>query len=115
MSSFFFRRGALLTLALGSVALAAHAQHPARPDPLDASASAPAAQHQSAFKDYRRWSDAAAVPWRKANETVDRIGGWRSYAREAQSPSTPAPTPSAASAPRNGPTKPAGGHDGHRH
>ena len=114
MSSFFICRGALLALALGSAALAAPPQQrPERPDPLDASASAPRVLHRSAFKDYRRFDDAPAVHWRDANDTVDRIGGWRSYAREA---AAPAPTaPSSAPAPHTPPRPPATGHDGHRH
>jgi hypothetical protein len=116
MSSFFTRRGALLALAVGSAAAAAQPQRPAAPDPLDASASAPSASHRSAFKEYHRFDDAPAVRWRDANDTVDRIGGWRSYAREAQSPATsPAAAPAAASAPHTPAPKPATGQHGHRH
>ena len=34
---------------------------------------------------YRRLGD-ETHPWREANDTVNRIGGWRVYAREAQQP-----------------------------
>jgi len=112
MSSSFFGRGTLLAFALGSAAVAAQTQQ--RPDPLDASAGAPSAAHRSAFKDYRRLDEAPAVRWRDANDTVDRIGGWRSYAREAAAPA-PSAAPAAASAPRTPPRPPATGHDGHRH
>jgi hypothetical protein len=114
MSSLFIGRGALLALALGSAALAAPPQQrPERADPLDAAASAPRVWHRSAFKDYRRFDDAPAVRWRDANDTVDRIGGWRNYAREAAQAPAPNAAPASAAAPRTRP--PAGGHDGHRH
>lgn len=85
-------------------------------DPLDARAAVPAPVHRSAFETYRRHDDATPVPWRQANDTVLRIGGWRAYAREA---AAPAPAPSAAvpaSAPRTVPraVMPAGGAD-HKH
>jgi hypothetical protein len=40
------------------------------------------------------------VPWRDANEQVNRIGGWRSYLRESApaTPSTPS-TPASPAAP----------------
>jgi len=88
----------LAALVVGSSAAHAQAMRGHKPDPLDAAASVPAARHTSAFERYRRFGDAPAVPWRQANDTVERIGGWRSYAREAAAPA------SAASA----------GHHGHR-
>lgn len=120
MSPFHFGRSALLALAFVGIAAAAQPSRSARPDPLDAAASVPGAHHESAFKGYRRFGATSVVPWRDANDTVDRIGGWRSYAREAQASATPparAPA-AAASAPSAEPARPAGrpgGHDGHRH
>ena len=88
---------ALLLLAAASIA---HAQNaPARPeraDPLDPQARVPAATHTSSFASYRRLGDDVRTPWKEANETVNRIGGWRAYAREAQAAETPAPAPTAA-------------------
>lgn len=82
----------------------------ARPDPLDAQARVPAAVHSSALAGYRRLGDDRRVDWKEANETVNRIGGWRAYAREAQQPDpaasapagSPRPAPAASAAPAHG-------------
>lgn len=58
------------------------------PDPLDPQVSVPAVIYQSPLADYRRLGEDKQVPWREANDTVNRIGGWRTYAREAQQPET---------------------------
>lgn len=113
--------------ALAVIALMAHAafaqaqpQAPTQParngraDPLDAQARVPAATHVSALARYRRLGDEPRIGWQEANETVNRIGGWRAYAREAQAPepSTPAPAnrPSPAPVPAS---SPAPAHRGH--
>lgn len=67
----------------------------AAPDPLDARAATAPLVHRSAFDAYRRLGDEQAVPWREANETVKRIGGWRNYAREAAAPAAAASAPAA--------------------
>lgn len=51
---------------------------------------------------YRRLAPAPAVGWREANDTVQRIGGWRAYARESAADAAPA----AATAPGPGPLMP---------
>jgi hypothetical protein len=51
------------------------------------------------------------VPWAQANETVNRIGGWRAYAREAQTPEPAAAPPGARVAPAPAPAH--GGHEMH--
>lgn len=107
-------------LALCAAAAAAMAQTTApalrKADPLDAGASVPAVVHESVFRRERRDGDAQAVPWREANETVDRIGGWRAYAREAQraepAASAAAERPAAAPSPAR-PMPPTPGHGGH--
>lgn len=89
---------ALAHVALSAVALQATAQgapRAARPDPLDARAAVPATSYESVLSKYRRFGDEPAVSWRQANDTTEAIGGWRTYAREAQS---------AASAPARPPT-----------
>ena len=74
-------------LALLAVACVARAQSaPQRPDPLDPRARVPAYHHRSSLADYRAWGEERRVPWKEANDTVHRIGGWRAYAREAQAP-----------------------------
>jgi hypothetical protein len=69
--------------------------------------------YRSAFEGYRPYKDEPLLPWRQANDTVGRIGGWQAYAREAQGAAAPAPqasSPSAASAPATG----HGDHRGHK-
>lgn len=61
-----------------------------RLDPLSAQANIPPLVHESAFTQYRRFTDVPVGSWRDANETVNRIGGWRAYAREAAQPASPA-------------------------
>lgn len=105
--------------ALCAVALAAAAQTPPsaarKPDPLDPGAGVPAVAYESAFSRDRRTVDDKAIPWREANDTAARIGGWRAYARDAQQPDP------AASAPAATPAQPATkampmpqGHGGHK-
>lgn len=80
-------------VGVATAALTAHAEPTARasqPDPLDPKASVPSLTYESSFKLYRRLGDEQPVSWREANDTVNRIGGWRVYAREAQQPE-PAP------------------------
>ncbi|GAB4113977.1 MAG: hypothetical protein Fur0014_16690 [Rubrivivax sp.] len=67
---------------------------PRRTDPLDPEARVPAVVHRSALAGYRPLDD-RRVPWREANETVNRIGGWRTYLRQAQQPEPPASAPGA--------------------
>ena len=116
MLSPFIRLAAPCALALGACAALAQApRSTSRADPLDATASVPPTRHESALKGYRHFDDVQPRPWRRANDTVERIGGWRSYAREAAQPpaATSAATPSPAPAPRSEPPTP--GHGGHQH
>ena len=69
-----------------SPAPAAPAEAARRPDPADASVAVPATPHRTALTGYRRLTDDAPRAWRESNETVARIGGWRTYLREAQAP-----------------------------
>lgn len=95
------------------------AEPPASRNPADASASVPPARHVSALSGYRRHADEAVASWRAANENVNRIGGWRTYAREAAAAaSAPSAAPAAAPAVRPAsalpPSSPAPG-PAHRH
>lgn len=86
----------LLALLSPLATVAVHAQSALRaaaPDPLDAKASVPALHHQSPFAGYRGLADDKPLAWKDANDTVTRIGGWRSYAREAALPEPPAAAP----------------------
>lgn len=60
-----------------------------------AASGQPPAWH-SALDGYQPFSEEKTTPWREANETVQSVGGWRAYAREAaQAASAPASTPKA--------------------
>ena len=48
---------------------------PARPKPQD---------DGSAFETYQHFTEEKLRPWKDANDTVGRVGGWKAYAREAQ-------------------------------
>ncbi len=79
--------GALLSASLmspGSRAQAVAAPQPPFADPLDAQATVPALPASSALSAYRAYEAQRITPWRQANETVWRAGGWKAYAREAQ-------------------------------
>ena len=65
-----------------------------RPDPLDPKAPVPALKYSSSLATFRGLGDDKPVPWREANDTTARIGGWRSYAREARAPAPAASMPS---------------------
>lgn len=100
-------------LALSAAPPAAHAQAaPAErapaPDPLDPQASVPAASPPKALRRYRAATTPEPGGWREANERVTRIGGWKTYLREAQQPEVPAAAASApaAPAPAPAPTRP---------
>lgn len=55
----------------------------AGPDPADANTVNPPTIYQSPFTDYRPLGEDKNIPWKDANDTVGKIGGWRVYAREA--------------------------------
>lgn len=89
-----FRTAALAVFTAAPVLAAAQSgATPAVPQPV----------YRSVFEGYRAFTDEPVRPWRETNETVGRIGGWRAYAREAQSgdarpaaAGASAPTPAAA-------------------
>ncbi len=97
---------AAMVLLLLSPAVAAAAEPPPSRNPADASASVPPARHVSALAGYRRHADESVASWRAANDQVKRIGGWRSYAREAAAASASAP----AAAPKPAPLPHAPAH-----
>jgi hypothetical protein len=86
---------ALLILAALSSAVPCAAQ--TRPDPLDATAPVPALKYSSSLGGFRTSGDDKPVPWKEANDTTARIGGWRAYAREARAPAPAASAPLAGS------------------
>ncbi len=54
-----------------------------RPDPLDAAAPVPPVRYESSLTRPAALQETAVGSWKDANETVNRIGGWKAYAREA--------------------------------
>ncbi len=76
-------RAALLGAAMS---VAAQPAPQSGADPLDPKARVPQVSYRSAFHAYKSFGDTPPLPWREANDTVTRIGGWRAYAREAQQP-----------------------------
>jgi len=78
-----------LAVSSALLVLTVSAQTPATPA-ARAAASAPVAQTQttpgqyrSALESYQPYSENKMVPWKEANDTVGKIGGWRVYAKEA--------------------------------
>jgi hypothetical protein len=72
------------------------AQHTPRPDPLDAKAATAPLVYRSPLVGYKKLAaEPPPVAWRQANEAVERIGGWRAYAREAQASEPAASRPAA--------------------
>lgn len=98
------------TLSIGLPALLASLQAAAQaPQPtLPASAPASPPAYRSAFDRYRSFTAEEVQDWRRSNDTVREIGGWRAYAREihggAQAPQAPSAEP---------PRKAADPHAGH--
>lgn len=85
------------------------------PDPLDPQARVPQVDYRSPLENYRRIGEDKRVPWSEANETVNRIGGWRAYAREAQQPETAGSNPGKpdVAAPATGGDRAHRGHKSH--
>lgn len=107
-----FRLSALAWLPCAALLLSspiAAAQTVARPDPATAAAAVPPLVYESPLVRYRAFSDQEVAPWRETNDTAGSIGGWRAYAREAQAPGEPAPSPGTA------PAKPGGNNNHHKH
>lgn len=102
----------LLLLALAAPITSAQTPAPPHGGPSAAAVPAPAASslYRPAFEGYRRWADEPVQPWRRSNDAVGRLGGWRAYAREAQQA---APAASAAAQPPQAPAGASHPHHGH--
>jgi hypothetical protein len=96
------------TLLAMAASVGAQTSVPARLDPSSPAASVPAAAYRSALSGYQRYQEQPASSWKEANDTVNRIGGWRVYAREASQSAAPSAAASAAK-PASAP-----GHGGHK-
>lgn len=114
MSPFISQFGLFATVALA--ALSAQAQGsmaPATPSPApktSATPASPAAQrlstplpYRSVFDGYQAFTDAKPLAWKDTNTSVETLGGWRTYSKEASEPAasdavgpaTPSPNPHA--------------------
>jgi hypothetical protein len=72
---------ALWLVPLVSLLGSASAQNRA---PESTDAIRPSAGYRSAFEGYKPYSDDKLLNWKDANENTARIGGWRTYAKEAR-------------------------------
>lgn len=60
--------------------------------------------YKSALEGYRPFAEEKPIPWKEANETVYRRGGWQAYAKEASgSGAADAESPKSAEAPASPP------------
>ncbi len=97
-------RQTCVTLVTATSALLAgisHAQHDhaATATPTTPPVSSPTAlKFDSVLSRYKPMTDQKLGSWREANDTVTRIGGWRTYLKESQTPDVAAPTPANAPA-----------------
>ena len=62
---------------------------------ITANTETAAVHYVSVLAQYQPYAEQAVASWLDANATVQRIGGWRAYAKEAQAPAT-APSPAGA-------------------
>lgn len=74
---------AALAQPASAPSIAAGAPAPAPAGAAATDGSPPVLTYKSAFEGYRPFADEKPIPWREANETVYRRGGWQAYAKEA--------------------------------
>lgn len=48
--------------------------------------NAPRLKYVSIFNHYKNFNEQPVAPWQESNRTVEKIGGWRVYAKEARQP-----------------------------
>ncbi len=79
-----------LAVSPAMAALVAVAQPASTPAPAPApshtaatAAPQPVLTYKSALAGYQPFADEKPIPWKEANETVYRRGGWQAYAKEA--------------------------------
>ena len=97
MSLFLKNRCAIAVLTFAApLAFAQTNKPPTKPESKGASDAPILVEYKSTFTNYRPFVDQPIVSWREANDTVAKIGGWRTYAKESQQPE-PAPAPAPAS------------------
>lgn len=97
------------------LALPAMAQNTTTAAALQSLAAPAPLPYTSAMQGYQPFADEKVGPWKESNSTVEKIGGWRAYAKEAAEPeakSSQSPAASPAAAPKV-PAAPADPHAGH--
>ena len=102
IKTYLFSSGMLAACVAGVLSVStAHAQTEGpKSAALPAVAEAPE-PYRSAFEGYQPYTEEKITNWKAANDTVDQIGGWREYAKQAQQPAnTPAQTIRPGQAPR---------------
>jgi hypothetical protein len=84
---------AMMFSTLAGVGHAQHDQAMSSPSaPSQAAVSPPVPlRFDSVLSRYKPMTDQKLGSWREANDTVARIGGWRSYLKESQTPDAEAP------------------------
>ena len=111
--------GAMLIFSMLLSASVTHAQvaHDHSPSARPTAADIPSAKgptptaavspltFESTLSAYKPMTDQKLGSWREANDTVTRIGGWRSYLKEAQAPDAKSVAPAAAPSAPNAPTE----------
>jgi hypothetical protein len=65
---------------------------------------------KSTLEKYKSYTDEKIVPWKAANDEVGRIGGWRTYLKEANEPDPPETTEAKPVEPKPVESKPAPPH-----
>lgn len=78
-------------LAATTLAATAAAQSPPAPGPDSTSGKSTSLSYRSPIEGYRPFTEETVMPWKDANDTAARLGGWREYAREARQPAAPSP------------------------
>ena len=83
LAAFRFLAAAAMAASATFTAVGAVAQ----PSPAGSSApttsTPPVLTYKSALDGYQPFADEKPIPWKEANETVYRRGGWQAYAKEA--------------------------------
>ena len=62
--------------------------------------------YASVFVNYKPYLDEKSLDWKEANRQVERRGGWRQYAKEAQAPEVQPEPPAPRPAPSTGAVAP---------
>lgn len=106
--SCLFALFALFALTAQAVLAQTATPPPAPPTSVSGVGSAQAAPvalpYRSVFDGYQPFTDAKVQPWKDSNLTVEKIGGWRAYAKEVAEPEpkdsqAPTASPAAPAAP----------------